>query len=453
MRVCFDLDYTPDQRLDGFWLKVTVISMSFIVFLLLQGGFSFTSADARAPSSLEWKGRCAEDPIQPVEDWFAAVKHARKAPDFDRVFEISSSLWGKEKTGVIYAVWVTGGKLAYIYAYKGTSIAKDEYILYYDGKERHRSLRGSSSILAISPVENIQDRLTYSTKDRIVFGGFEFLFPPGFKMFSTASVAGKLFVRGLGGTFYDGKKMPDNVSTFAIGDHIAEKKSVAGKMAFIYKAKEYGKELDGLAGDEIALCNDRPVYVVGRWPLEKGTGITRHAVHEGQIIGRPYREIKKIGVVGGAIVFLAIKEWASSRQDSKTVLVKNGEEISGKYESVIDFFSHRGHLVYFGSNRANPADSTATHYVVQDNQVLYTTAPGEQVLRARGADVVSLGTKLAFLTYDKEGRQKKFMYNGIEIPQPDYYRIEKILDWNDRLVVWANDYDKRVIQVERRQKN
>ncbi len=422
-------------------------------------------------------GMCAEDSITPISDGFNSAGTSATVPSFESVFEVPRTGAGRGyiNGGGESDIWVADGKLAYVVTYfKEANINED--VLYYDGKEKERVYSQF-----ITPIQTITDRLAYYTKSKIVFGDLEYPFPQLASVTDAETIDGKLHIRGSGGAYYNGEKLSEDKTIFAIDGNMAELKttslgtrtvSYGGKTAeipvqkdtFFYKGKEYGTEYDGLTSEDSVLCNGKPVYVVQEG-LRLDENHRQYVVYDGNVIGGPYFAIYKIEIIGGDIVFLAVKEKKTDNGgQTKTVLVKNGVEISTLYDSVTNFFSHNGHLVYIGVDletigpatqqlgnlQAQVTSTSFTYYVVQDGQVIYKTEPGEQILSigGRSPEVISIGSKLAFLTRGGDMSQKKVIYDGVEVLGQYTGAVSKIFNWNDKLAALVDDGNKSSIVVE-----
>lgn len=436
-------------------------------------GVSYAVLGDRLPFVKSGATACSEDPIRPVSNGFISPDNSGTIPEFETIFSISNQ--GADRGYVDSSgesnVWVANSKLAYIVTYfKNNNVSED--VVYYDGQEVDRSL-----LYGFSPLQKITDRLAYYGKDKIVFGDKTFPFPQlnSVSLEDTQAIDGKLFIRGSGGGYYNGEKIDEEKDyIFAINGSMAKFKTQnlgtttvtyqgqtadiqKKKNTFIYKDKEYGTEYDGFAGQTVALCNNKPVYAVQEGSSILDENYQQYVIYKGKVIGGPYRSVGKIGVVGGDIVFLATKGKRVAGEQYKAVLVKNGTEISEQFDTVNDFFSHNGHLVFIGVDTETIESPTRSsnglefhssepvniYYVVEDGQVIYKTGPNEQIFTgdARSNEVTPVGDKLAILVRDYSTSESKVLYDGKEVLQEYVGAVSKIFDLNGKLGALVADRD------------
>ena len=462
--------------------KVLPIVGGIILIIVLLGGaiFAWQYKGIFLSGSSSGTGMCAEDQISSISAGFASAESATTIPVFETIFEVPRTGAG---SGYINGsgesdIWVADGKLAYVVTYFKEANTHED-VLYYDGKEKERVY-----LQFITPIQTITDRLAYYTKNKIVFGDDTYPFPQLATVTGAEAIDGKLYIHGSGGAYYNGEKLSEDKNIFSLDGHMAEFKTTSlgmrtvtyrgqtsevpnQKYTFVYGGKEYATEYDGFTGEGAVLCNDKPAYAVKEGlNLYVDENYREYVVYDGKIVGRSYFSILKTDIIGGDIVYLSMKEKGDAPGvQTKIVLVKNGVEIGTEYDSVQDFFSHNGHLVYVGvdletltgmqsvgagGRLAQVTSTSVTYYVVQDGQVIYKTAPGEYIVSVEGRspEVISVGSKLALLTRGGDMSQKRVMYDGVEVMSQYAGAISKIFDWNGKLAALVDDGNKSFIVVE-----
>lgn len=398
---------------------------------------------------------CTEDPIESISSNFSAENIAT-IPTFETIFQVPRI--GTGRKGFIDVsdrdgIWTVDNKLAYVVTYHQNAGIPQEDVVYYDGKEID-----SVPTQFITPIPKVTDRLAYYTKDKIVFGNETYAFPQLASVNDAKEIDAKLYIRGSGGTYYDGKKLLENEDLLSIDGRAASLKTISlgtrsiirggqktevqnTKSTFIYEGKEYGTEYDGftnkLPGTDPVLCNGKPVYLVRKGLLGVDEDYREYLVYDGKIVNKPYAAIGHFEVIGGTLVFKAITK------DRKEVLVQNGEEIGTQYHSIANFFSHNGHLVYLAYDVPNDT-ALATYYVVEDGQLLYKTAQDEQLR----SEIIAVGQKLALLVRGKDTSEKKVIYDGAEVLSQYAENVRTIFDLNGKLGALIEDTSGQFIVVE-----
>ncbi|HYF13309.1 MAG TPA: hypothetical protein VD928_03370 [Candidatus Paceibacterota bacterium] len=469
---------------------IIVSGFAFIFIIGLASASYYKNIQGEEPDSLTTQNAevenvsttCAENPIGSISNGFASTPGSQDPPKFNIVATIPRA------SGILSVTkgnpWVAENKLAYIVAKSGA-----DDILYFDGKEILRAP-------FINPLEEITDKFAYFFRNGrgseftryVIYGDQKYPFNDN--VADSKIVDEKPLVIGSsGGTYLWGDKILSkfegpykfkeivfgidgksghtktvDLGTQAIEVYGDEVELPKLKHTFMFEGKEYGTELGGIPAENIhsrtiaVLCNGKPVYIVKA--SESLLDVSEFVVYEGKIIGGPYY-VLKLAIVGGSIIVHA------QTQEEKFILTKDGTEIGSQYDSITGFHSHEGHLVYVGVNDAysgiiklqvqsptgkmieKVVNKPDPHFAVLDNTLIYQSESDEYIRLSEFADdVISVGTKLAFLIRDPNLQGKKVVYDGKDVLQEYSGKITKIFELNGKLAAVIKEKDKELIVSE-----